>query len=131
MSVLTLDQIKAVQDQDVVEVDVPEWGGKIALMGLSSVERDEWESTVTNNGRRQQPDLQNFRARLVARCLYDTDESKRMYEVNEMKPDALAKIIGGKSGKVLNRLFTIAARESGVTEGELEEIEKKYVTGQS
>lgn len=108
---LTKAAIEAADDLPSIEVPVPEWGGVARLRGLTGAERDAFEIELVK------PEPQNVRAKLVARCLVG-DDGARLYGDQEIEA------LGAKSGKALDRLFAKAQTLNGLTEADLEELEK-------
>ena len=121
---LTAEQIAQADDLPRETVDVPEWGGEVILRSLTSAERDTYEQSLISMMRSGQgmaitPDLSNAKAKLVAVCL-ESAEGERMF------PDAEkgAEILGKRNAKAVSRLFEVAQRLSGMTDADLEELEK-------
>lgn len=115
---LSRDQIIAADDLPREDVDVPEWGGSVTLRGLTGTQRDLFEQeTVRQNGKNVSVNMENVRARLVARCLVD-EKGERMFSDEDVK------VLGGKSGKALERLFKVAQRLSGLTQDDVQELAK-------
>lgn len=113
---LTADQILTVEDLKTEIVDVPEWGGSVTVAELMAADRDAYEQSLWNdrgNGR-MVANRSNIRAKLVVRALINSDGS-RMF--NDDAADAL----GAKSASVMDRLFDVAARLSGMDETDVEE----------
>lgn len=118
------DALKA-QDLGREIVNVPEWGGEIELRGLSGTERDAFEASVVDrDGDKASVKLDNLRAKLLVRCIYD-EEGNRMFS------DAEAVELGKKSGAVLARLCEVAQRLSGLTKKDVEELAKNLPAAQS
>ncbi len=125
MALLSKEAILAVQDIVREEVEAPEWGGSVLVWGLTGTERDRYEAALTEQrGKRMRANLQNARARLVAMAVRD-ENGKRLFS------DAEIPALGGKSGKVLDRLFDVAARLSGLNVGDVEELAGNSSGGQS
>lgn len=104
------EEILSLDDRKVVEVEVPEWGGrKLRLMEMSAADRDAYEISNLEARQQKQP-RRNIRARLVALCLVD-DAGKRVFS------DEQVEALGAKSAKVLDRLFW-KARELNVLDEE-------------
>jgi hypothetical protein len=116
------DDILAEDDIEVEAVDIPEWHRKLWMRGLTGEERDAYESSrrqVRNMGTPQQELIlinDNMRANLIVKCLVD-ENRERIFT------DRQAPALGQKNGKVLDRLFDVAARLSGLTDEEAEQIE--------
>jgi hypothetical protein len=118
MAVLTFDAIVSQQDLPKELVKVPEWGGEVYISTMTAADRDSYELSVANmqNGK-MKTNMQNIRAKLVARCLVDED-GKRIF------PESKVDDLGKKSAKVLDRLFEIASRVNGINEADQVEIAK-------
>lgn len=101
---LTRDSILAARDFDLVEVDVPEWGGSVYLRGLSSRDRDRFEAGLAESN-----DMNNLRARLVVLALVDENG-------NRLFGDEEAAILGEKNAVVMGRLFDEVRNISGMSD---------------
>lgn len=114
---LNRDQILGASDITTQSVDVPEWGGTVLVRGLTGRERDSWEaSNRIQRGREMVYNQVDARARLVVRALVD-DNGDRLFK------DTDAGALGAKSGKVLDRLFDVAAELSGITDASAADAE--------
>jgi len=103
--------ILATQDLDIRQVDVPEWGGGVAIRGLTARERDLFEASIGAS-----VNLDNLRARLVVLTLCD-DEGVRLLK------DSDASKLGEKNAQVVDRLFEVARQMSGMTDQDVKELE--------
>ena len=104
------DKILAADDVRTEDVEVPEWGLTLRLRGMTGSERDQFEqSLMVERGGRRIMDTANIRAKAVAKCAVDED-GQRVFS------DADANELGGKSAAVLERLYDVAARLSGLRE---------------
>jgi hypothetical protein len=113
---LSRDDILKADDLIREEVDVPEWGGAVTVRGLTGRERDEFEASIMERrGKRLVPNVANVRAKLVARCCID-DDGKRLFS------DGDAEDLGGKSAAAMERIYGVAARLSGMTDEDIEEL---------
>jgi len=124
---LSKDAILAANDLQYEDVHVPEWGGTVRVRALTGAERDAFEAKMAEarqKGMALGAALHNFRAKLVVRCIVD-EQGKRLFSDDD------AKALGTKSGAVLDRLFDVARRLSGMNEDAVEEAAKNSVTGQS
>ena len=101
---LTKDSILAVQDFTTKTVDVPEWGGSVLLRGLSSRDKDKFETELAET-----QDLNNLRARLVVLSLVD-ENGERMFSDDE------ADSLGQKNALVIGRLFDEVRELSGMSD---------------
>lgn len=115
---LSRDAILGADDIATESVDVPEWGDKVLVRGLDGEGRDAFESSI----RRIHPsgemelDQRNARAKLLVRCLVD-DDGERLFA------DRDAPELGKKSAIVLDRLYEVAARLSGLSDEAKAELE--------
>lgn len=116
MTLLTKDAILAAKDLQVVDVDVPEWGGKVQLRPMTAGEREVFEQEIVSNmNSKNRPN--NIRAFLVHLSLVD-EQGNLLFTKEEV--DALGK----KSAVVLNRLALKCQEINGMTTKEVEELEK-------
>ena len=111
-----LDKAQIVQADDLAheDVEVPEWGGTVRVRTLTGAERDAFEAESFGEGGKQ---LANVRARLVARCLIGED-GERLFD------DQTIDALGAKSARALDRVFAVASRLNGLTEADIEDLEK-------
>lgn len=117
---LTRDQIVNAQDLETRDVEVPEWGGWVRVKALTGRERDEFEqSTVETRGNKVKQNLTNFRAKLVALTVVDTDGHKVF-----SKQDVA--YLGLKSAAALQRVFNAAAELSGMSDKDVEELTEDF-----
>lgn len=126
---LTREAILQRQDIPTEEVHVPEWGGTVLVRGMTGVQRDKFEASVIQqpqgkNGRRRAADTQvnmdNLRAKLCAWCIVDPSGA-RVFE------DADVEALGAKSSAALSRVYDVAARLSGITEADVDELAEEMV----
>lgn len=123
---LSRDAILEAKDCDTVEVDCPEWGGSVLVRGMTGRERDQFEVSLAEDsagnvqvqrgragGRPPGRNLVNLRAKVVVRCVVDED-GQRLFT------DADAVALGDKSGAAVDRVFTVAARLSGMADEDAE-----------
>jgi hypothetical protein len=112
------DQIIGAEDLSHEDVDVPEWDVMVRVRGLSGTDRDAYEAkavAVRKGGQDVELRLQDFRSRLLVKCLYDPKTDERVFDDNDIKA------LGAKSGVVIERLFNVARRLSGMDNESLEE----------
>lgn len=108
------DRILAADDIGFEDVDVPEWGEKVRVRGLSGTQRDAYEARSLALKRAQGDNvdvelkLQDFRSRMLVHCLHDPDDDSLIFSLDD------AASLGGKSGAVIDRLFDIARNLSGM-----------------
>lgn len=119
---LSRDDILNAPDLLFEPVPVPEWGGEVIIRSLTGEERDAWEASrrqVRNAGTKHQEVIitsDNARAGLLVKCIVDEAGERRF-------TDRDIPALGKKSGKVLDRLFDVAARLSGISDDAEDELE--------
>ena len=113
---LTRDPILGAEDLGTEIVDVAEWGGSVTVRGMTGKERDAFEASILERrGKRMVPNTANVRAKLVARCCLD-ENGTRLFT------DADAEALGAKSGAAIDRVYEVAARLSGMTDEDIDEL---------
>src|SRR5512146_521473 len=116
MAILKKSDILAVRDIETETVAVPEWGGEVLVSGLTGKERDEFEASVVEmRGKSTKVDMSNIRAKLCAIAIHD-EEGKRMWDEDEVDE------LGKKSARALQRVFEVAQRLSGLSDGDVESL---------
>lgn len=127
MALLSKDAILGADDRRWEDVEVPEWGGTVRLMGLSGSERNDYQASlvvVGSQGQVQRLNMKDQTARLLAKCLVN-DAFDRLFT------DAEVKQLGAKNGAVLDRLHKIAQRLSGLRKEDVEDAAGKSESSQS
>jgi hypothetical protein len=123
MAVLTKEQIIGFDDLKSQVVEVPEWGGSVIIRRMSGVERDSYEADIYDSkGGTIVLKRENFRAKLVARCLVG-ENGERLFSDGEIA------VLGKKSAAALDRCFAIAQKINGMTKEEQDNIEKNSEAG--
>ena len=116
---LSRSDILKAEDLPTEEVAVPEWGGSVLVRGLTGRERDLFEvSMAKREGKQMVPDVNNVRAKLVAWCCVDDDGEFVFDQAGDVEA------LGEKSGAALNRVYEVAARLSGLSDEDVEEMVK-------
>lgn len=122
---LSRDQILQANDLPLEEISVPEWGGTVYVRGLTGEERDELESSVVHiEGKRKRINTSNIRAHLASLVICD-EAGKKLFTEKDIQA------LGRKCASALQRVFDAAQRLSGLTEEDLEELGKNFVSGQN
>ena len=116
---LTVQDILQAKD---IEYEVCEaWSGKLNMKGLTGKERQDWEYDFINVGAKKNQSAFNLRvnmkASLVARSACDAS-GKRIFTDDQIVQ------LATKSAKELSKAYDVAARLSGITEDDFEELEK-------
>lgn len=119
---MLLDKTKifAADDKPLERVEVPEWGGHVFVRTMSAGERDAYEAELydlSQGGKKKDAKsmMDNARARLLVRTLVD-EKGERLFEDSDIKD------LGGKSGLVVDRIFTVARKVNGLTEADVDEL---------
>lgn len=116
--ILTRDQILQAADIHTEEISVPEWGGEVLVRGLTGAERDRFEESVIEmKGKSTRVKMENARAKLVAMSVVGED-GKRLFA------EADVELLGKKSAAALDRVYQAAARLSGISNEDLDELAK-------
>lgn len=119
---LTRDQILSAADSQTETVNVPQWGGEVRVRSLTAAERDEWEEAQLRRQSKRGVEsvsvrMANSRARLVAFACVD-ESGGRLFSDNDVER------LGQKSAAALMRVYDVAARLSGITESDIEDLSK-------
>lgn len=123
---LSKDQIKAIKDIRTEKVMVPEWeedeakkaDAFLLVRGLAGVERDEFESSMMESRKKGvKMNLTNMRAKLIVKSVVDEDGNPYFSERD-------LEWLGRKSAAPLDRLYSVAAQLSGISDADMEELEK-------
>jgi hypothetical protein len=121
MKLLSKDAILKADDLPRQVVEVPEWGGSVMVRGLTGSERDKFEASVlVKKGKDYDVKLADLRARLVVLSVID-EAGNRLFDDNDVAE------LGQKSASALNRVFEAAQRLSGLTDQDIEELEKNLL----
>lgn len=122
------DQILAAEDLPSENVDVPEWGVTVQVKGMTGSDRDAYEAkgvSFKKGGQDVEVQLADFRIRLLVKCLYDPESGERLFSDNEVKQ------LGSKSGVILERLYEVASRLSGMSDDGVAASRGNSKTGRS
>lgn len=117
---LSPEQIIQSNDWQTQEVNVPEWGGKVLVRGLTSVERDTYLENHTKYkgmGKTASIEIKHDEAFMVARCLVD-ENGKQLFKPS----DAVA--LGKKSATAIHRIIRVIEKLSGLDKDDNEDAEK-------
>ncbi len=118
MAFLSKEQILNANDIATEVVAVPEWGGEVRVRGLSAAERDRFEERIVKReGKHARVILTDVRAKLAALSMVD-ERGERLFNDGEVA------VLTRKSAAALQRVFEVAQRLSGLTDEDVEELEK-------
>lgn len=111
---LTREQILAAVDQKIEAVDVPEWNGTVYVRNLTGKARDKFDATRYKlHGKQVEIIHDNTRAALLAASICDK-AGKLLFT------EADIEALGEKNGAVLDRLFDVAQRLSGMRKEDID-----------
>ncbi len=122
MEALSKAAILQANDLQSVAVDVPEWGGSVFVRGMTAAERDQYEQelmSISRTGKTMELkySLSNVKARLAVKCIVDSDGTR-------LFTDSDVQAVGNKSASALNRIVDVVMALSGLTDADVEELEK-------
>lgn len=108
-------------------VKVEEWGVTVFIKGMTGAERDEYEASLFSiEGKGKNADVKmnrsNIRAKLLIKTIVD-EQGNRIFGDGDVES------LGGKSASALDKLFEVAQKLSGLTEADMEELEKNLNSG--
>lgn len=103
--------ILASEDRNIIEVEVPEWGGKVGIKVLSGAERSHFETIF------DEKKVDMFKVKFVACSLCD-ERGARLFTDEEVSS------LAEKSGRVINRLFDKCWEHSLVSSASVDEAGK-------
>lgn len=119
------DDILADDDGKWEDVKTPEWKSSpvTRVKALSGTERDAFEASSRQlrpnpkGGFDVVPNQENARARFLVRAIIDPDTGERIFT------DQDANALGRKNAAVLDRLFEVGTRLSGMSDDDVAAIE--------
>lgn len=120
MDFLNLDAILNADDIKTEEVEVPEWGGKVLVKGMSGTERDSFEASMIENAGTKNPKLkmENIRAKLLLKTVIDPETKKPLFTAAHLDQ------LGQKSAAAIDRIYSVAQRLSKISDEDVEELTK-------
>lgn len=114
MGILTKDAILAAADLKTETVMVPEWGGEVIIRAMRGSERDAFEVALfVGEGENRKFQGEHVRAKLLVQCIVD-EKGERIFS------DADVVALGARNAAVLDRLYDIASRLSGIGKKDLD-----------
>lgn len=116
---LSRKQILEAEDRNVVEVNVPEWGGSVGITVMSGKDRDSYESELLKRRDKNGDisEVKGLRSSLLSKVLVNEDgevlfDSKTITKLED------------KNAAVLDKLFRKAMEVNAIDDGSMEESEK-------
>lgn len=127
MKMLTKEEIISVVDITTEVVEVPEWGGAVAVREMTGLERDAFEQSMVKIGAdgKREADLSNMRAKLCAACIVDQVTGDRLFT------DADLQQLANKSAVALDRVFRKAQEINGMAADSVEDAAKNSMPAPS
>jgi hypothetical protein len=119
MKQLTKKEILDAKDRPRKEIKIPEWGGIVYIKTMAGDERDDFDValvTITQSGERK-VNVKDYRARLCVATIVDVN-GNNLFTTDDIP------ILSKKSGKVLTRIFDMAAALNGIGAAEMKALEK-------
>lgn len=115
MAFLTKKEILTANDDKVISLDVPEWGGTIGIRAMSVGERDKYENDFIRN---KDKGVDNFRTKFLiaticdedGRCVFNREDIERLSE---------------KSITTANRVWNAAMAHNAISNDDVEELAKE------
>lgn len=135
-TVLTRDQIRAVDDRIIEQVMLPQWGEDSCLyvLGLSGKQRDLFEEQMIISKRDKKGrstselNLKNLRARLIVLTAVDSDNPDICKPVFTAADESW---LGDKNSVPLQALYSTAQRLSGLSNEDVDSLTEDLGNDQS
>lgn len=138
-TVLTRDEIFALDDRKIEWCPVPEWSTPdnergVFIQGLSGTDRDSFDMAMIEQRQigkgkiSQELNFSNLRAKLVVRTAVDSEDPN---VAKQIFTQADVEALGRKNGAALQRMYAVAQRLSGLSAEDVEELTKDLGEGQS
>ncbi len=125
---LSREETLAADDIETRDLYTPEWGGWMRICTLTAYEKDELEVGMvlaTTNGKSGKAKrIDNIRARFVAAAAVDQKGGK-LYSARDVAA------LGKKSAPALSRIFAAVQEMNGISDDDVEEMEKNFARGGS
>lgn len=123
------DDIVEADDLDYEDVTVPEWKGRtVRIQSMTGTDRDAYDAksvALKNQGKDVELRLQDFRSKLVAKCMLDPETGERVFSDKQVHK------LGRKNSRVIDRLHAIAHRLSGMSKEAKEAAKGNSEPGQN
>jgi hypothetical protein len=108
---LTKEQFLGARKLAIEPLDVPELGGQVFVREMTAAERDRFEAAHIK------APFVNLRARLAAATLCD-DQGALLFGPGDVEA------LGLIPARILDRVFPVASRLSGLSRSDVEDLEK-------
>lgn len=111
----TKEQLLAI---DIEKEKVELFGGCVYVRGMTGTERDRWEQTMLNDSKKSKGEVyDHMRASIVVRTVCD-DKGNRLFSDDDIPRVSLM------PAAVLDKMYGVGARLSGVSKDDAEELAK-------
>jgi hypothetical protein len=111
MGILSLEDIKSVDDSGRELLEIPEWGGEVYVRGLTGAQRASFEDAVINK-----KSMKDIRRKIVLECVVD-DEGKPLFTAKD------GSWITSKSATAIEKIFVKVMDISGLGDDADEDAE--------
>lgn len=127
-STLDAAAILAAEDQAYEYVPTPEWGGpgaRVRVKALSGTDRDVLDASMIRiRGKLRELNMRNLRARACVLSIVD-EQGNRVFNDNQVEA------LGRKNGAVIDRIFTVIQKLSGISDDDVEILTQELGNDQS
>ena len=114
---LSKNEIFAVKDVDIHEVEVPEWGGSILLRGMTGEQRNNYEHWAHTQSKETVPDYRGIRERLIMSCAID-ENGEALFTEDDLQQ------LAAKNSEVIDRLHEKCRELCGMDQDAVEDAAK-------
>ena len=119
------DEILSSDDLPRESVKCPEWGQTLHVRTLTGAEREEFETVISRaTSDKGGLDLRGLKIKLVLLTLCDEDGELLFDSTDQL-------VLNAKSSMVIDRIFQVSQRLSGLTNEDAEEMVKNSDSGQA
>ena len=119
------DAILSSNDLPSEKVECPEWGQTLQVRTMTGAEREDFETVVQRaSSSKGGLDLRGLKIKLVTLTLC-TEDGELLFDATDQI------VLNGKSAMVIDRIFQVSQRLSGLTNEDAEEMVKNSDSGQA
>jgi hypothetical protein len=116
--VLTKEDILGMEDLQRERIYIPEWKGTVIVRGLTTAERDDFESQIfTGEGKNRKFNAKDLRSKLLSFSICN-EAGERIFSDSDVEK------LGKRSARATDKLFAKAQELSGIGEKDVEELLK-------
>ena len=125
LKVLTANDIFAVEDINIVPVEIPEWKGMVYVRAMSALEREQYFKRVRKSvgkGRKRHEQFIHERSTAILVAMTTCDaQGTLIFSLSQV--DELSK----KSSKAMDRISDVTAKLNGLTEDDEDEDDREDI----